>query len=550
MRAVLIGVGTNSRMARALERHLQRGFAAAGYEAACFDQAAPALDILQELREREVHVALAIADQDAEGMSGLGLLRKARRLHPEARTVLLCAHADLTVATDAVNHGLLDHFLIKPFDGEKDLLPIVSDLLEGWQGGRDRDAAGVRIVGERNSPRAHEILRFLDRNGIHHSWMSPTSEAGATLLREVPEPERANPPVAVFPDGVAIGDPTNLQLASELGLATKPALDHYELAIIGGGPAGLAASVYGSSEGLTTVLLEREAPGGQAAQSSRIENYLGFHAGLSGAELSRRAIIQARRFGAEIVRPTEVVGIEPLPSEQLVVRFADGSTITSNGVVISTGASYRRLTAPGVDELVGRGIHYGSSGRDPQEHVGKHIFIIGGANSAGQAALNFADHADRVTMLIRGYSLAKGMSQYLVDRIEEAPNIDVVTHAELAEAHGSDFLESITLKRQGQLDDARIPADAVFIYIGAVPRTECFRGILPADERGFLLTGPDLGHHREAWPLQRDPYPLESVVPNVIVAGDARHGSTKRVASAVGEGSMAVQLMHECLRTH
>ena len=533
-------------MARALERQLHRGFAAAGYQAACFDEATPAVDVLQDLREREAPVALAVADQDAPGMSGLGLLRKARRLHPEIRTILLCAHADLVVATDAVNVGLLDHFLIKPFDGERDLVPIVSDLLEGWQGSRDRDNAGVRIVAERHSPRAHEIHRFLDRNGIHHHWLSPTSEAGAELLREVPEPERTNPPVALFPDGVAIGDPTNLQLASELGLATKPALDHYELAIIGGGPAGLASAVYGSSEGLNTVMLEREAPGGQAAQSSRIENYLGFHAGLTGAELSRRAIIQARRFGAEIVRPTEVTRIEPLPTEELAIHFADGSTITAKGAVISTGASYCRLTAPGVSELVGRGIHYGASARDAREHVGEHVFIIGGANSAGQAALNFAESPGRVTMLIRGDSLAKGMSKYLVDRIEAAPNIEVLTHAELAEAHGLERLESLTLKRDGRLTDP-IPADAVFIFIGAVPHTENFRDALPVDDRGFLLTGSDLGEHRTIWRLQRDPYPLETVIPNVLVAGDVRHGSTKRVASAVGEGAMAVQLMHRCL---
>src|SRR4051794_9486518 len=549
MRPVLMGVGSDSRMARALERQLHRGFAGEGYQAACFDGAVPAVDVLQDLREREVPIALAIADQSATGMSGLGLLRKARRLHPEIRTILLCDHADLAIATDAVNVGLLDHFLIKPFDGEVDLLPIVEDLLEGWRGTRDRDAGGVRLVAERQSPRAHEIHRFLDRNGIHHQWLSPTTEAGAELLREVPEPERTNPPVAIFPDGVAIGDPTNVQIAGELGLATKPALDHYELAIIGGGPAGLAAAVYGSSEGLETVLLEREAPGGQAAQSSRIENYLGFHAGLTGAELSRRAIIQARRFGAEIVRPTEVTRLEPLPSEDLVVHFADGSEITAKGVVISTGASYRRLAAPGVSELIGRGIHYGASARDSKEHVGQRVFIVGGANSAGQAALNFAESAERVTMLIRGYSLAKGMSQYLVDRIDAAENIDVLTHAELAEAHGEGRLESITLKRDGELTDP-VPADAVFVYIGAVPHTENFRGTLPTDERGFLLTGPDLGEHREAWPLERDPYPLESVIPNVLVAGDARHGSIKRVASAVGEGSMAVQLMHRCLATH
>jgi thioredoxin reductase (NADPH) len=297
------------------------------------------------------------------------------------------------------------------------------------------------------------------------------------------------------------------------------------------------------------VILEREAPGGQAAQSSKIENYLGFHAGLTGSELSRRAIIQARRFGAEIVRPTEVTRIEPLPTEFLAIHLADQSTITANGIVISTGASYRRLTAPGVEELIGCGIYYGASAQQARELTGQRVFIVGGANSAGQAALNFAGQADQVTMLIRGYSLAKGMSQYLVDRIEAAENIDVLTHAELAEANGEGLLESITLKRDGELTDP-VPADAVFVYIGAVPHTENFRGTLPTDERGFLLTGPDLGEHREAWPLERDPYPLESVIPNVLVAGDARQGSIKRVASAVGEGSMAVQLMHRCLATH
>src|SRR3954447_1619619 len=549
MRAVLLGVGSDSRMAKALERQFERGFAGDGYRSACFDDSAPAVDLLQELRDDEAPLALAVADQDATGMSGLGVLRKARRLHPEVRTVLLCEHAELAVATDAVNSGLLDHFLIKPFSGERDLLPIAADLVEGWEGGRDRDAAGVRIVAERHSARANEIRRFLDKNGIHHDWLSPTSEVGAELLEEVEAPKRANGPVAIFPDGVAIGDPTNVQIASELGLATKPELDHYELAIIGGGPAGLASAVYGSSEGLHTVILEREAPGGQAAQSSKIENYLGFHAGLTGSELSRRAIIQARRFGAEIVRPTEVTRIEPLPTEFLAIHLADQSTITANGIVISTGASYRRLTAPGVEELIGCGIYYGASAQQARELTGQTVFIVGGANSAGQAALNFAGQADHVTLLIRGYSLAKGMSQYLVDRIEAAENIDVLTHAELAEAHGEGRLESITLKRDGELTDP-VPADAVFVYIGAVPHTENFRGTLPTDDRGFLLTGPDLGEHREAWPLGRDPYPLESVIRNVLVAGDARHGSIKRVASAVGEGSMPVQLMHRCLATH
>jgi thioredoxin reductase (NADPH) len=533
-------------MARALERQLNRGFAASGYRAACYDRAEPAIELLQELHDSEQALALAVADQGAPGMSGLDLLRQARRLHPEARTILLCAHDDLAQATDAVNVGLVDHFLIKPFEGERDLLPIVSDLLEGWQGTRDRDAEGVRIVGDREAPGAHEIRRFLDRNQIHYSWLTPGTEAGAALLREVPGPERAHLPVALFPDGVAVGNPTTLELASQLGLATQPAEDHYDLVIVGGGPAGLAAAVYGASEGLSTVIIEREAPGGQAGQSSRIENYLGFHAGLTGNELTRRAIIQARRFGAEIVRPCEVKGIEQSNGD-LALPLGDGGVVTAKGVLIATGASYRRLAAPGVAELIGRGIYYGASPRDAQERVGQHLILVGGANSAGQAALNFAEYADRVTMLIRGDSLSKGMSRYLVDRIDEAANIEVLTGTELAAAQGEERLESITLKRDGEIGDP-VAADAVFVYIGAVPRTEEFQGTLPTDDRGFLLTGTDLGGRPPDWPLRRDPFPLESSLANVLVAGDCRRGSIKRVAAAVGEGSMAVQLMHQCLK--
>src|SRR5918996_252188 len=309
MRPLLLGVGSDSRMARALERQLHRGFAGRGYQAACFDRAEPAMGVLREMRDREEPVALLVADQRAPEIAGLDLLREGRRLHPEIRTVLLCAHDDLAAATDAVNTALLDHFLIKPFDGERDLLPIVFDLLEGWQGARDRDADAVRIVGDRHSSRGDAIRRFLERNQIHYQWLGPKSDQGAALLERVAEPERAAPPVAIFPDGVAIGNPTNLQLASQLGIATTPAQDHYDL-----------------------VIIEREAPGGQAGQSSRIENYLGFHAGLSGAELSRRAIIQARRFGAEIVRPCEVKGIESA-SGDLALHLGDRRTVTAKGVV-------------------------------------------------------------------------------------------------------------------------------------------------------------------------------------------------------------------------
>jgi thioredoxin reductase (NADPH) len=535
-------------MARALERHLNRGFSARGYTAACFDRATVALDRISDLRELEELLAVVVADQGSRGMSGLDLLREARRLHPEVRTILLCAHEELAAATDAVNVGLLDHFLIKPFEGERDLLPIVSDLLESWEGARDRDAEGVRIVGERDSARGHEVRRFLDRNQIHYQWMSPSSEAGAKLLEDVPPAVREEQPVAIFPDGAAVGDPTSLDLASHLGIATTPARDHYDLVVVGGGPAGLAVAVYGSSEGLSTVIVEREAPGGQAGQSARIENYLGFHAGLSGEELSRRAIIQARRFGAEIVRPVEVNGIKSADGDDLALGLADATTITAKGVVIATGASYRLLTAPGVAELIGRGIYYGSSLRDARERVGQHVIVVGGANSAGQATLEFARHAGKVTVLIRGDSLSKGMSQYLVDRIEAADNVEVLTNTELSAAHGRERLESITLKRDRDVIEEPMAADAAFIYIGAVPHTEYFRETLPADDRGFLLTGSDLGARPEDWALRRDPFPLESRLASVLVAGDCRHGSIKRVASAVGEGAMAVQLMHQCLR--
>ena len=533
-------------MARALERQLHRGFAALGFQAASFDQASPAMEVLRDLRDRGEQVALLVADQRAPEMAGLDLLREGQKLHPEARTVLLCAHDDLALATDAVNAAALDHFLIKPFEGERDLLPIVSDLLEGWQGARDRDAAGVRIVGERDSSRGHQIRQFLGRNNVHYEWLEPNSDEGRALLQKVAAPDRAHLPVAVFPDGVAVGNPTNLQLASQLGIPTHPALDHYDLVIVGGGPAGLAAAVYGSSEGLSTLMIEREAPGGQAGQSPRIDNYLGFHAGMAGSELARRAIIQARRFGAEIVRPREVVGIEWREGDR-ILQLSDRGTVAARSVLIATGVSYRRLTAPGVPELVGAGIYYGASPRDAQERVDQHVFIVGGANSAGQSALDFARHARKVTIMVRADSLAQGMSHYLIDQIEAAENIEVLTRTELGAAHGGDRLESLTLKRDGDATGDPVPADAVFIFIGAVPHTEWLQGRLTSDDRGFLVSGPELGRRPANWPLDRDPYPLESCLPGVFVAGDVRHGSIKRVASAVGEGSMAVNLIHQHL---
>jgi thioredoxin reductase (NADPH) len=548
-RPLLLAVGSDSRMARALERQLQRGFASRGFAAAGTTEASAALDRLRDLRDRGEPVALLIADQHLSEVAGLELLKEGRRLHPDARTVLLIPHRDLTIAIDAVDTAGLDHFLVKPFHGERDLLPIASDLIESWEGARDRDAAAVRVVGEPNSEHVHRIRRFLERNQIHYRWLDAGwSEAGA-LLEALPEPDRARLPVVLFPDGVALAEPSNRELAGRLGLATRPSLTRYDLVVVGAGPAGLAAAVYGSSEGLGTVMIDREAPGGQAGQSPRIDNYLGFHAGLSGSELARRAIIQVRRFGAEIVRPSEVVGLEAAGEDRLI-RLSDGTTVSTRCVLVATGVSYRRLAAPGVAELVGAGIYYGTSPGDARDRVDQNVVVVGGANSAGQAALEFARFARKVTIVVRAGSLAERMSRYLVDRIEAEDKIEVLTRTELAAAHGSERLAAVTLARDGEVGAEPIPVDAVFIFIGALPHTDWLAGALARDDHGFIVSGRDLGlggRRPTDWPLDRDPYPLESSMPGVFVAGDVRHGSIKRVASAVGEGAMAVQLIHQYL---
>lgn len=547
-RPLLLAVGSDSRMARALERQLRRGFGSRGFAAACTTAAPEALDRLRDLRDRGEPVALLIADQHLPEIKGLDLLREGRRLHPDARTVLLIPHRDLRLAIEAVDSAELDHFLVKPFHGERDLLPIASDLVESWEGARDRDADALKVVGERDSDQVHRIRRFLERNHVHYRWLDAEwDEAGALL--EAVKHDRARLPLVLFPDGAALAQPSNLALAGRLGIATRPSLSHYDLVVVGGGPAGLAAAVYGSSEGLSTVMIDREAPGGQAGQSPRIDNYLGFHAGLSGSELARRAIIQVRRFGAEIVRPSEVVGLEATGEDRLL-HLSDRTTVSARCVLVATGVSYRRLTAPGVAELVGAGVSYGNSPGDARDRVDQKVLVVGGANSAGQSALDFARYARSVTMVIRADSLEARMSRYLVDRIEADRKIDVLTRTELAAAHGSGRLEAVTLRQDGEVADEPIPVDALFIFIGAFPHTDWLEGALARDDHGFILSGRDLGlgGSRPAdWQLDRDPYPLETSMPGVFVAGDVRQGSIKRVASAVGEGAMAVQLIHQYL---
>jgi thioredoxin reductase (NADPH) len=546
---LLLGVDSDPRVARALERELQRGFAGQGFSVACVDGALPALELLSNAQKRGEPVALVLVDQGLPEMTGIGLLKEACRLHPNARSTLLIRHAELDLALDAVNETVVDHFLVKPWDWERDLRPIVADLLETWQALNEREAAGVTVVGDRHSWHSNRIRGFLDRNLVHYRWVDADCSQGEASLEALSENDRARLPVVFLPDGPAVAQPSNVEIARRLGIATKPSLDHYDLLIIGGGPAGLAAAVYGSSEGLSTVTIESEAPGGQAGQSSRIENYLGFHYALPGAELTRRAIIQARRFGAEIVRPCSVISLEADGGDR-TIQLSDHTTLQARSVVVATGVEYRRLRAAGVAELTGAGVYYGAAPRDAADYVEKHVFIIGGANSAGQAALQFAEHAGRVTMFVRADSLHRSMSRYLIDKIESVENIEVLTNTELVEAHGSGRLEALSLAREGRRLKEPLPADALFIFIGAVPRTDWLSGTLARDDRGFILSGRDLtsgGALPAGWPVDRDPYPLETSMPGVFVAGDARRGSTKRVASAVGEGSMAVQLVHQYL---
>jgi len=407
----------------------------------------------------------------------------------------------------------------------------------------------VTLVGERNSWHLGRIRSFLDRNIYPYRWVDSQSREGAALLEQVPEEERAKDPVLVLPDGSALGQPTNVRLARWLGIASEPSQEFYELIIVGAGPAGLAAAVYGSSEGLNTVLIEREAPGGQAGQSSRIENYLGFHEGVSGTDLTREATMQARRFGTEFVQPTSAITLTE-SEDARQVQLSDHTALEGRCVVIATGVEYRRLRAPGVAELVNAGIHYGAMPQDADDLSGKEVCIVGGANSAGQAAVHFARSAAKLTLLVRADSLAKSMSRYLIEQIEGLRNVEVMTGAELTAAHGDDCVEAISVSRDGEPQPEPLRADAVFVFIGAQPYTDWLDGVLARDERGFILTGRDLvegdpGSLR--WPLERDPHLLESSMPGVFVAGDTRHGSIKRVASAVGEGAMAVQLAHQYL---
>jgi thioredoxin reductase (NADPH) len=541
-RPAILAVDDEPAVLAAVARDLRRGFGER-YRVLRAQSGAEALDLLGETRRRGDQVALLIADQRMPGMSGTDYLVEARTVVPGAKRVLLTAYADTEAAISAINDVALDYYLLKPWDPpEEQLYPVVEDLLTTWEAGAAADAGGVRLIGHRFSKDSHDLRDFVARNRVPARWLDVERDGEARELLQVAGVDAAGLPVAFLEDGTVLERPTVLELAERLGVAGRPAADHYDLVIVGGGPAGLAAAVYGASEGLRTIMVEREAPGGQAGQSSRIENYLGFPAGLSGSDLARRATDQARRLGAELLTVQDAVGLRAEGAGR-IVQLSGGGELSAHCVLVASGVSYRQLDAPGFPDLTGAGIYYGAALAEARSCENQHVVVIGGANSAGQAAVHFSGFADRVTMLVRGESLAKSMSHYLVEQIGQLGNVDVRTRSSAVAAEGDGRLAALQV--QGPDGEERLEADACFVFIGASPRTDWLEGVVARDERGFILAGTDA--QVDGWPLGRDPYPLETTVPGVFVAGDVRARSIKRVASAVGEGSMAVSLIHQYL---
>jgi thioredoxin reductase (NADPH) len=546
-RPVLLAVDDEPSVARAVERDLRRRYGR-DYRVLRAESGQDALTAVRESKLRGAKIALLLADQRMPEMSGVEFLEEAIRVAPEAKRVLLTAYADTQAAIDAINRVSLDHYLLKPWDPPDDqLYPVVDDLLDAWRADAPDDADRIRVVGHRWSRESHDARDFLARNQVPYRWLDVERDDEGRRLLAAADGE-APLPLVLFPDGDVLHGPSVAELAERSGVRRRAELEFYDLVIVGGGPAGLAAAVYGASEGLRTTLIEREAPGGQAGQSSRIENYLGFPVGLSGADLARRATAQAQRFGAELLTVQEVTSIDDRGPAR-IVRMAGHDELGAKAIIIATGVDYRRLEAPGIEELSGRGVYYGGSRSEGISCRDEHVVVVGGANSAGQAAIYFAGYAQRVTILYRGASLAKSMSRYLIDTIEATPNIAVRVQGEVAAAHGDESIEHITVRDTVTGETEDVDLAAMFVFIGARPQTDWLPGGVARDPRGFVLAGAELLREdvRPRWRLDRDPYLLETSMPGVFVAGDVRSQSMKRVASAVGEGSMAVHFVHEYL---
>jgi thioredoxin reductase (NADPH) len=548
---VLLTVDDDPEVLRAIERDL-RGHYAQKYRVMRADSPGAGLSTLRELKARNNPVALLLADQRMPQMDGVGFLAEAMDIHPQAKRALLTAYADTSAAIDAINEARIHYYLMKPWDPpEEKLFPAIDDLLQDWSSQFRPLYEGIRVLGTRWSSRSYELREFLARNQVPYQWIDIELVSTDPEVRRLVAslgPEAETLPLILFPDGERIAEPSPQVVADKLGLRTHAQMNFYDLAIVGGGPAGLAAAVYGASEGLRTVMIEREAPGGQAGLSSRIENYLGFPSGLTGGDLARRAVAQARRFDVEILSPQEAISVR-VDGPYRYIKLGDGAEISCHALLLAMGVQWRTLHIPGIERLQGAGVYYGGGTSEALSCKGETVYIIGGANSAGQAAMHFSKFAGNVVMLVRGESLASTMSHYLIEQIEKTANIEVWLQTSVVEVHGDSRLDAITVCR-GTAGPQKLLANSLFIFIGAEPRTEWLSSLVERDERGFILSGPDLlrdGKRPASWTLDRDPGLLETSVPGIFVVGDVRHGSVKRVASGVGEGAVVVQFMHQYL---
>lgn len=546
----ILAVDDDPQVLRAVARDLSRKYGER-YRVLRAESGAAAVELLETLEERGDPVALVLSDQRMPSMDGVALLSTVREHFPAAKRALLTAYADTEAAIAAINASRLDYYLLKPWDPpEQRLYPVLDDLLADWQAGYRPGFGGIRVVGDRWSPLSHQIKDFLARNQIPYEFLDvESSEEARKVVASSGNGKPASLPVIALSDGERLLAPSVAELAAKLGLQTRAEEPFYDLVIVGAGPAGLASAVYGASEGLRTVLIEQKAPGGQAGTSSRIENYLGFPAGLSGDDLARRATSQARRFGVEILSPQSVLSLR-VEGPYKHLGLADGSEIASHALMLSMGVDWRKLPAEGAERLAGRGVYYGAAMTEAMNCQDQDIYIVGAGNSAGQAAMFFADYARRVVMLVRGDSMASRMSHYLVQRIEEHPGIEVRLNAEVSACRGDDHLTSIEIADLATGAKESAETGYLFVFIGAAPNTDWLGDAVARDANGFILTGPDLDEAQlRDWPLERGPFLLETNVPGIFVSGDVRSGSVKRVASAVGEGSVAVYFMHQFLAT-
>jgi len=534
---------------RAVERDLRRQYGDR-YKVISADSGASALEAVKQLKLRNEPVALFLVDQRMPRMSGVEFLEQAIELYPEAKRALLTAYADTDAAIRAINNVHIDHYLMKPWDPpEERLYGVVDDLLDDWQASYHPVFEGVRVIGHQWSPHSSEVRDFLGRNFVPHQWLNVETDETAKQLLTTTGAAVSSLPIVVFPDGSFLGNPPIVEVAGKLGLKTKAEFPFYDLVVVGAGPAGLAAAVYGAADGLHTLLIEREAPGGQAGRSSRIENYLGFPMGLSGSDLARRAVAQARRFGTEILAPQEVKGVR-VEGPARVLTLADGAEVGCRALLIATGIAFRKLDVPGLDRLSGAGVYYYAPMSEAFSYRKGDIYIVGGANSAGQAAMYFSKFARQVTMLVRGNSLSDTMSQYLENQIGATKNIEVKLNSSVIGVEGVDRCETITIQDKKTRSTETLPASALLIYAGAVPRTDWLAGLVERDAQGYLISGQHLmleGKRPTGWTADRDPFYLETSVPGIFVAGDVRHRSAKGVTSGVGEGAMAVKLVHQYL---